>query len=162
MVYFFTASERLPSEFRGCFQAVRIWDMLGQMLSKSKFFRAANYAMTLAFLFSAAVQYNDPDPLQWTAVYGAAAILCILSLRGGLSWKAPAALALIALVWAATLAPRVIGEGSLVEMFESVGMKTIAIEEGREMLGLLIVAAWMTLLAFACRRLAKVPPPSTP
>jgi hypothetical protein len=37
-------------------------------------------------------------------------------------------------------------------MFQSVGMKSIEIEEGREMIGLAIVAVWMIVLGIASRR----------
>ena len=52
---------------------------------------AARLAWTLAsalFVFSAAVQYNDPDPVQWMVVYGAAALLCALR-AGGRPARAP-------------------------------------------------------------------------
>ena len=32
--------------------------------------------LALLFLVSAALQYNDPDPLYWTVAYGAAALAC--------------------------------------------------------------------------------------
>ena len=54
-------------------------------------FKVANWLMIAAFLFSVAVQYNDPDPIRWMLVYGLAALACILKLRGRLSWYFPAA-----------------------------------------------------------------------
>ncbi len=44
-------------------------------------FKVANWLMIAAFLFSVAVQYNDPDPIRWMLVYGLAALACILKLR---------------------------------------------------------------------------------
>ena len=74
-------------------------------------FKVANWLMIAAFLFSVAVQYNDPDPIRWMLVYGLAALACVLKLRGRLSWYFPAAaLGAVALVWAASIAPRVIGK----------------------------------------------------
>jgi hypothetical protein len=71
-------------------------------------------------------------------------------LRAGAGPKPPAAPAgagaLGALVWAGTLAPGVVGRVSLGELLQSYGMLSTAVEEGREMGGLLIVAAWMGVL----------------
>jgi hypothetical protein len=103
------------------------------------------------FTLGAAVQYNDPDPVRWMLVYGAAAAASLLAALGRLHWAAPAAVALVALLWAATLAPHVLGvvkPGDLVSAWE---MKDSAIEEGREMYGLLIIFGWMGMLALATR-----------
>ncbi|MEO7822999.1 MAG: transmembrane 220 family protein, partial [Gemmatimonadaceae bacterium] len=37
--------------------------------------------MLLMFVFSTAVQLNDPDPLAWMAIYAAAAAVCGLEIR---------------------------------------------------------------------------------
>ncbi len=108
--------------------------------------RAADAVMGLLFLLAVAVQYNDPDPLEWMAIYGAAALACLLAVRGRLSRWLPAVIGVIALGWAATLAPRVVGQVGPGDLFREVGMATLAIEEAREMLGLLIVAGWMLVL----------------
>src|SRR4030095_14855549 len=105
--------------------------------------RVANWVMVAAFLFSVAVQYNDPDPIRWMLVYGLAALACVLKLRGRLSWYFPAALRAVALVWAASIAPRVIGKTTFGDMFQSFEMINSVVEEAREMGGLLIVAAWV-------------------
>ena len=108
--------------------------------------RVANWVMVAAFLFSVAVQYNDPDPIRWMLVYGLAALACVLKLRGRLSWYFPAALGAAALGWAASIAPRVIGKTTFGDMFQSFEMINSVVEEAREMGGLLIVAAWMGVL----------------
>ena len=53
--------------------------------------KVANWVMLAAFLFSVAVQYNDPDPIRWMLIYGLAALACILKLMGRLNWYLPAA-----------------------------------------------------------------------
>lgn len=108
--------------------------------------RAAAAVMTPVFLLAVAVQYNDPDPLRWMAIYGAAAVASLLAARGRLPRWLPAVVGAIALGWAATLAPRVVGQVGPRDLFREVGMATLAIEEAREMLGLLIVALWMLVL----------------
>jgi hypothetical protein len=114
--------------------------------------RVANWVMTAAFLFSVAVQYNDPDPIRWMLVYGLAALACVLELWGRLIWYFPAALGVLALVWAASIAPRVIGKTTFGDMFQSFHMINPVVEEAREMGGLLIVAAWMGVLVLASRQ----------
>ena len=70
------------------------------------------------------MQYNDPDPVQWMAIYGAAALACILALVRRLwRWYA-VGVALVAAVWAATLAPVVIGHVALRDLFGKAGMLT--------------------------------------
>ena len=122
-------------------------------------FKVANWLMIAAFLFSVAVQYNDPDPIRWMLVYGLAALACVLKLRGRLSWYFPAALGAAALVWAASIAPRVIGKTTFGDMFQSFHMINAIVEEAREMGGLLIVAAWMGVLVLVTKygRSAETP-----
>src|SRR5206468_7543300 len=71
--------------------------------------RALNLLMVALFLLAVAVQYNDPDPIRWMSIYGMAAVACGLSYRDKLHWSIPAATGLVALIWAATIAPRVVG-----------------------------------------------------
>ena len=122
------------------------------MLRASILLRVANFLMVAAFLFSVVVQYNDPDPIQWMLIYGLAAAACILSLKSRLPWKVPALIGVVALVWAATIAPDVIGKTTFAEMFQSFHMINEVVEESREMGGLLIVAFWMAALTLASYR----------
>jgi len=111
----------------------------------------ANAIMLLAFLFSVAVQYNDPDPLRWMALYGAAAAVCTAELWRRTRIGYPALVGIVALVWAASIAPRVLGVVRFADMFAEFEMRNAAVEESREMYGLLIVALWMGLVALAVR-----------
>lgn len=112
----------------------------------------ANALLALLFVFGAAVQYNDPDPLRWMAIYLAAAVACVLAVLGRLRWWLPAAVGGVALVWAALLSPRVVGRVGVAELFPAWEMGSLRIEEGREMYGLLIIAFWMAVLVVAARR----------
>lgn len=107
--------------------------------------------MLLLFSFGAAVQVNDPDPVRWIAVYALAAAACLLSLLRRLHWTLPALLSAVALAWAATLASRVVGRVPFRDMFGAFEMRNVGIEESREMYGLLIIAAWMAVLALRAR-----------
>ncbi len=110
--------------------------------------------MAALFLFAAAVQYNDPDPLRWMGIYGVAALACLLSLAGRLPRWMPVLVGMVALAWAGTLAPGV-GRVSIGEIFQLYGMLSEPVEEAREMGGLLIVATWMGALRLAGVRPAR-------
>jgi hypothetical protein len=105
--------------------------------------------MLLVFIFSVVVQYNDPDPLLWMSVYGAAAVASIFEVMRRTRWWFPAGIGAATLAWAATIAPRVLGRVRFGDLFAEFEMKNIAVEEAREMGGLLIIAAWVLVLAFA-------------
>jgi hypothetical protein len=111
--------------------------------------------MLLLFAASAVLQLNDPDPVAWTAVYSAAALMCGLELSRRLRALYPALLAVAAFGWAATIAPRVLGKVPFGEMFAEFEMKNLQVEESREMYGLLIVACWMTVVAIVAWRRSK-------
>jgi hypothetical protein len=119
----------------------------GLSKDQGRHWRVADGVMLLLFAFGAVVQLNDPDPARWIAIYAAAAAACGLSLAGRARWWLPASVAVVALVWAVTLAPRVVGRVDPAEMFGAWEMKNVGVEESREMYGLLIIAAWMVVLA---------------
>jgi hypothetical protein len=118
----------------------------------SRVIRALNVVMGCLFLLALAVQYNDPDPVRWMAIYGAAALACLLAFLRRLRRWMPLVVGLVALAWAATLAPGVVGRVSPGDLFREIPMGSTVIEEGREMVGLLIVAAWMLVLLMAAGR----------
>ncbi len=111
-----------------------------------RFLKIVTIPMALLFLLSVVVQYNDPDPLGWIAIYGAALATCIIALLGRLPRWLPAVVGVAAALWAAILLPTVLGQVSLSEMFRETGMATLEIEEARETLGLALVAIWMLVL----------------
>ena len=108
--------------------------------------RIADALFLLMFVFSVIVQVNDPDPIAWMAIYGAAALACLLSLMGKLPWWFAVVTGIVALAWAATIAPRVIGQVPFLDMFAEFEMKDIGVEESREMYGLLLIGGWMAVL----------------
>lgn len=115
--------------------------------SLDKSLSVANALMGLLFFVSAALQYNDPDPLRWVALYGSAGAACLLRRAGRMAWLFPALVGAVALIWAAGLAPHVLPSMRFGDLFETMKAATPAIEENRELLGILIVAAWMAVLA---------------
>ncbi len=108
-------------------------------------------AMGALFVFATAVQYNDPDPFAWAALYLAAAGVSFAALWLPDAWKMPATVAVVATVWAATLAPAAT-RTSFPDLFQSWEMMSSEMEEGREFVGLLLVAAWTAYLAHRGRR----------
>jgi hypothetical protein len=114
--------------------------------------RISTGIMAALFLFAVAVQYNDPDPLRWMTIYGAAALACILALMGRLRPRFAALVGLVALVWAVWWAPGVLGRVAPGDLFHEMEMARPEIEEAREMVGLLLVAVWMAVLSAAARQ----------
>jgi len=105
--------------------------------------------MTVLFVFGAAVQYNDPDPIQWMAVYlAAAAVSAVVAIRHGVPRWAPLAIGAIALVWGLVVSTDVPDVATYERMFDSWEMSSITVEEARETSGLLIITAWMAVLAW--------------
>jgi hypothetical protein len=115
----------------------------------------ANVVAAVLFAASVVVQVNDPDPLPWMGIYGAAAIIALLECTRQVRPVFPALLSITALGWAATIAPRVIGKVPFAEMFGAFEMKNVGVEESREMYGLLLVALWMAAVALAGWRRRK-------
>jgi hypothetical protein len=104
--------------------------------------------MSVLLAYAAALNVNDPDPVRWVAMYGAAGIVSlIVAYAGSVPIVAPAAVGGVALVWALLWASRVPSLDAYSHMFDSWEMKSATVEEARETCGLLIVAAWMLAIA---------------
>jgi hypothetical protein len=104
------------------------------------------------FVFSVVVQYNDPDPIRWMLIYGAAALLSGWAAAASLRPAIPGAVAAVALIWAATLMPSVARQlPSLMDLTGSIKMMAPGVEETREAGGLLFVATWMIAVAWRNR-----------
>jgi hypothetical protein len=111
-------------------------------------FRTLNGLMAVLFAIAVVVQFNDPDPTRWIAIYGAALAVSILAaVRGGVPVALPVTVGPIALAWGLLLA----GRGGATprvyqQMFDAWEMKNTSIEEAREATGLLIVFFWMVVV----------------
>ncbi|MBF0276952.1 MAG: transmembrane 220 family protein [SAR324 cluster bacterium] len=115
----------------------------------SSLWKYLNIVMLVLFLLSVFVQYNDPDPLQWMAVYGLSALACLLYSINRLQWWVSSGIGTIALTWAGFLVPQIsdsTDEISVGAIFGTVEMKTVGVELSRELGGLMIVACWMALI----------------
>jgi hypothetical protein len=105
----------------------------------------------LLFFAFAALQYNDPDPIRWSALYGSAGLACLFARRLRSGWLLPAAVGLAALGWAVAYLPAV-PRMAFSHLVESMKAENPSIEEARELLGLLIVVVWMGALTLQSRR----------
>jgi len=122
------------------------------MKDTSRLFNVVNAIVAVMFLASAVLQYNDPDPLAWAAIYAAATVACLLFRRIPSGWWLPAAVGIVALVWAVTMAPETLPNFRVRDLARSMHAESPAIELNREMLGLLIITAWMAVLTAVARR----------
>ncbi len=107
--------------------------------------KVAGILASVLFALSACVQFNDPDPVPWVLAYATAAGIALAALLGRqVTWLAAAAGAAFT-IGAVSLSPA-LGTAPMSELVLP-EMKTIAIEEARESLGLALCAVWMTVLA---------------
>jgi hypothetical protein len=130
-------------------------------------FRWVNVPMAGLFLFSASLQFNDPDPVRWVAIYTAAALVSVLAATRRVAWTFAGLVTVIALVWAAYLATRTVGRVDFRHVFDEFKMSKNdeVLEEAREMCGLLIVAFWcglVTIWAKWIRKPVARPAPAAP
>ena len=115
--------------------------------------RFLDLTMALLFAFAAALQFNDPDPIQWIAIYSAACVLSLLvAIRRRVAPAASLTVFTIAIVWAALIAFGGPAASEYGHMFDAWEMKSPSVEEAREASGLVIVAVWIMVLAIRTRR----------
>ncbi|XP_070595884.1 transmembrane protein 220 isoform X2 [Erythrolamprus reginae] len=117
----------------------------------SRLWRLSNLIMAVFFGLAGAVQINDPDPGLWIVVYSVPASLTLVvslnpSVTDNLVWRSISDLHSTACV----MGSAVLGY-SLVTTAQN---NILHEEEGRELFGLVIVTAWMSL----CRNSAKNSP----
>jgi hypothetical protein len=109
-------------------------------------FRVLSALMTALFAVATVVQYDDPDPGRWMAIYGAAcATSSLVAARGQVPVLPAIAIGVVALGWGLVTGIDV-PIGAYGSLFDAWEMQSKAAEEAREASGLLIVAAWMALV----------------
>ena len=118
-------------------------------------FRTVNALMALIFLTAVVVQYNDPDPVRWMAIYGAACLLSVMALKRRVHPAVPLLVAAVAVVWSAAIMFGGPGGTNYLHMFDEWEMRSVSVEQAREATGLVIVAAWMAVLAARGKRPAR-------
>ncbi len=109
------------------------------------FFKILGGVFAILFLISAVLQYNDPDPLLWIAIYGMATLVTLGFVFNRVSYIVPALVGLLGVIGFFLIFP---------EKFEgfAIGQGDIKnIEEAREACGLLITAIVMFVFALRIR-----------
>lgn len=118
--------------------------------------KIVNWIFALMFGLFAVVQYNDPDPLQWIALYAGVAVFYVLAAAGRVYRWAIWLWLVWTLVWAGSLAPEFwnwlqMGAPSIVESMKA---DKPYVEFTREFLGLLVAAAGCGWLLYNKRGLS--------
>jgi len=105
-------------------------------------FRIASGVFAGVFLLSAAVQWNDPDPLAWMAGYGAVAVVSA-AVAAGARPRVASVLVLVAVLAAfAAWSPSL--QHTSLHALGSFGMSgDVRQEEVREAIGLGLATGWM-------------------
>ena len=123
-------------------------------------YRILNGVWGLLFTYAVVVQFNDPDPLRWVLIYGAAACLCFLAVAGRLPWRPPLGYAAVAVVLGVDTWFRFRGDTDPMAGFPSWGIFNQ--EVVREVGGLVLVAIWMTVLGVWTRLRRATPSAPSP
>jgi hypothetical protein len=119
----------------------------------SRLFRWVNWVMVPLFLFAVVVQWNDPDPFRWMAIYGAAFCVSLaVAVRGRIPLAIPMLAGLAALLWGFMTMAAGAPATAYGHMFDAWEMTSASTEQAREATGLLIVAAWMFVVSASQRR----------
>ena len=103
----------------------------------------------LVFAFAAGLQFNDPDPLAWSLIYGAAAIAMFVRSSGLFPALAALVPGLVALVWGGVVLVGIQGPVDWPAVVGDVGMKTVQVELVREAAGLFLIAFVMVPVGIA-------------
>jgi len=101
------------------------------------------WVLAVLFAVFVALQLNDPDPIRWMVIYGAAALSCaLLPARKRVAVLA-VVVGLIAAAWGAYIGSQVFGQVAISDLWLKMSEKGGAVEVGRETGGLAIVAVAM-------------------
>ena len=110
--------------------------------------------MAVLFLYSIAVQYNDPDALLWMLIYSVGLVLTILHLYE----KASPALLLVASlsgICGVTYLTLSIQDVEMDNLFSSWNMRDRGVVQVGEAIGLLIQSLWLAYLVVANRKTSR-------
>ncbi len=110
--------------------------------------RWLNLAFLLAYLASAMVQLNDPDPARWVAVYLLAAGTCGAWERRLFHRAVPLVLGVVCGVWGAWILASIPEGVPVTQALGDWGMQTGGTEEVRELGGLGFIVLWMVVLGW--------------
>jgi Transmembrane family 220, helix len=121
------------------------------MTDAPMWFRITSLAMAALYAVSVALQYNDPDPIRWMLIYGAAAVASAALPRKRWAVGLAFTTAIAAAIWAGLLIVQIWGKVGFSDLWLKMSEKGGAVEVEREFGGLAIVAGWL-LIAVVLRR----------
>jgi len=113
------------------------------------FFKVLSILFALLFLVSAGLQYNDPDPFLWIAIWSIAAILSLLFFFDKISSRVLFIVGIVCFIGFLNLFP---------SNFQGFGLEDGDIKDvelAREAVGLLIIALVLFMFGFRVRYLKK-------
>lgn len=112
-------------------------------------FRILDAVMTALFALSVAVQFNDPDPARWMAMYGAACAVSVVSVVRRVPPLVPSmVVGGVAFAWSVFwMTANRSAQGDFLHMFGAWEMKSMPVEAAREAVGLMIIMVWMMINA---------------
>jgi hypothetical protein len=101
-------------------------------------FRYLSWSFALLLLLCAGLQFNDPDPVRWIAIYAGAVVV-------GMG----------AAIWCGYLAAPVVGLVSFSDLFTTMSEKSGLVERAREAIGTGLVSLWLASAATIAKRIVK-------
>lgn len=123
-------------------------------MKRSLAFVVASWVFAVLFAACVLLQLNDPDPVAWMAMYGAAAVSSAAVPYWRRGWLVAAVVAAVAALWAVSLWTGVAGAVETSDLWRKMSEKGGRVEEMREAGGLTIVALWLAAAAWLGRRRA--------
>ena len=120
----------------------RLHLLLIETIDKNDDMKILLLLLATMFTFFAALQYNDPDPWRWAAMYAYMAGVCGFAAFGKKSFPLLLAGVAVCLVWLAVWMPEFIGwiQAGTPNIAGAMKSETPSIEYAREFFGLLICA----------------------
>lgn len=116
--------------------------------------QAFDLLMALLFAASLCLQFNDPDPVRWIALYGAGSAIAFASFRGRKLSNVAWVLIVVCVIWMSLLGDSMaefVRRGDIRLLAATMKADDTVIEETREFFGLFIVALYALLVAWPGR-----------
>jgi hypothetical protein len=105
-----------------------------------RWFVAICWTLAVLFAISVGLQVNDPDPVRWILIYGAAGLAVGLLPARRVMMSPALAVGVIAAAWGGYIGSQVVGVIHFSDLWLKMREKGGAVEVGREAGGLAIVA----------------------
>lgn len=116
---------------------------------------ALNSLFAALFVVAVGLQYNDPDPIRWMALYGGAAIATVLAFHSRSGWLLAGLVGVVAAIWGGWLWSQVLGRVVPSDLWLKMSEKGGAVEVLREAGGLTIVCTWLSVSSLIGWRRAR-------